>query len=109
LQQWLVVFEDYVLVIDGISSAQMKSFRKSRPSRTLNPVRFDTHHHGDHAYGNQVWVENGATPRRTPRIDEMKKHETDITATNLADGKIRQDPPGCRGKQARRDASFERI
>ena len=31
---------------------------------TDKPIRFafDTHHHGDHAYGNQVWVENGAMP-----------------------------------------------
>jgi glyoxylase-like metal-dependent hydrolase (beta-lactamase superfamily II) len=31
---------------------------------TDKPIRFafDTHHHGDHAYGNQVYVENGGVP-----------------------------------------------
>src|SRR5205814_5696927 len=42
------------------------------------PVRFafDTHHHGDHAYGNQFWVENGAVPvAHTGVVEEMKKYE----------------------------------
>jgi glyoxylase-like metal-dependent hydrolase (beta-lactamase superfamily II) len=46
---------------------------------TDKPIRFafDTHHHGDHAYGNQVWVDNGAVPvAHTGVIDEMKKFET---------------------------------
>ena len=45
---------------------------------TDKPIRFafDTHHHGDHAYGNQVWVENGATPvAHTGVAEEMKKYE----------------------------------
>ena len=35
-----------------------------------------THHHGDHAYGNQVWVDNGATPvAHTGVVEEMRKYE----------------------------------
>jgi len=48
---------------------------------TDKPVRFafDTHHHGDHAYGNQVWVEQGATPvAHTGVLEEMKKYETGL-------------------------------
>src|SRR3989454_11037429 len=43
------------------------------------PIRFafDTHHHGDHAYGNQIWVEQGAVPvSHTGVVEEMKKYET---------------------------------
>jgi glyoxylase-like metal-dependent hydrolase (beta-lactamase superfamily II) len=45
---------------------------------TDKPVRFafDTHHHGDHAYGNQIWVEQGATPvAHTGVVEEMRKYE----------------------------------
>ncbi len=43
------------------------------------PVRFAfiTHHHGDHAYGNQVWAEVGATIVATEAaLGEMKTVET---------------------------------
>ena len=74
-----VEFEDYILVIDGnFPSGAMEAIRKIRTTSN-KPIRFafDTHHHGDHAYGNQVWVENGATPvAHTGVIEEMKKYET---------------------------------
>jgi cyclase len=46
---------------------------------TDKPIRFafDTHHHGDHTYGNQLWVENGAVAvAHTGVIEEMKRCET---------------------------------
>lgn len=58
-----IVFDDYVLVIDANypSGAQevMPKVRASSPK----PIRFviDTHHHGDHAYGNQLWADEGVT------------------------------------------------
>ncbi len=74
-----VIFEDYVLVIDAnFPSGALEVLPKIR-ALTGKPIRFafDTHHHGDHAYGNQVWNENGATPvAHTGVIDEMKKYET---------------------------------
>jgi glyoxylase-like metal-dependent hydrolase (beta-lactamase superfamily II) len=73
-----VVFEDYVLVIDAnFPSGARETLAKIREI-TEKPVRFafDTHHHGDHAYGNQVWVENGAVPvAHTGVAEEMKKYE----------------------------------
>src|SRR3989442_15045922 len=74
-----VVFEDYVLVIDAnFPSGALEVIPKIK-GMTPKPVRFavDTHHHGDHAYGNQVWVENGATPvAHTGVVEEMKRYET---------------------------------
>ncbi|MCI0338967.1 MAG: MBL fold metallo-hydrolase [Acidobacteria bacterium] len=74
-----VVFEDYVLVIDAnFPSGALEVLPKIR-ALTDKPIRFafDTHHHGDHAYGNQVWHDNGATPvAHTGVIEEMKKYET---------------------------------
>jgi cyclase len=74
-----VVFEDYVLVIDANFPSGAKETLAKIREITDKPIRFafDTHHHGDHAYGNQVWVENGATPvAHTGVVEEMKKYET---------------------------------
>jgi glyoxylase-like metal-dependent hydrolase (beta-lactamase superfamily II) len=74
-----IVFEDYVLVIDANFPSGAQEIIPKIRALTGKPIRFafDTHHHGDHAYGNQVWVENGAVPvAHTGVIDEMKKYET---------------------------------
>jgi glyoxylase-like metal-dependent hydrolase (beta-lactamase superfamily II) len=59
-----IIFEDYVLVIDGNFPSGAQEIIPKIKAITDKPVRFafDTHHHGDHAYGNQVWVDNGAVP-----------------------------------------------
>lgn len=57
-----VVFEDYVLVIDaGFAPGARVALEEIRRV-TDKPVRFvlDTHHHPDHAFGNGVFVEQGA-------------------------------------------------
>jgi len=74
-----IVFEDYVLVIDGNFPSGAKEIIPKIKAVTDKPIRFafDTHHHGDHAYGNQTWVENGATPvAHMGVLEEMKKYET---------------------------------
>lgn len=76
-----IVLEDYVLVVDGNFPSGAKEIIPKIKANTDKPIRFafDTHHHGDHAYGNQVWVENGATPvAHVGVIEEMKKYETGI-------------------------------
>jgi glyoxylase-like metal-dependent hydrolase (beta-lactamase superfamily II) len=74
-----IVFEDYVLVIDaGYPSSAQVILPKIR-AVTDKPIRFafDTHHHGDHAYSNQMMIEAGAVPlAHTGVIEEMKKYET---------------------------------
>ena len=74
-----IVFEDYVLVIDANFPSGAQDVLPKIRAITDKPIRFtfDTHHHGDHAYGNQIWTENGATPlAHTGVIDEMKRYET---------------------------------
>jgi glyoxylase-like metal-dependent hydrolase (beta-lactamase superfamily II) len=76
-----VVFEDYVLVIDANFPSGAKEIIPKIRALTKKPIRFafDTHHHGDHAYGNQVWVDEGATPvAHTGVVEEMKKYETGL-------------------------------
>ena len=74
-----IIFEDYVLVIDANFPAGAKLVISKIRSLTDKPIRFafDTHHHGDHAYGNQVFVDSGAVPvAHTGVIEEMKRYET---------------------------------
>jgi len=74
-----IMFEDYVLVIDANFPAGAKLIISKIRALTDKPIRFafDTHHHGDHAYGNQVFVENGSVPvAHTGVIQEMKQYET---------------------------------
>ncbi|HKS37398.1 MAG TPA: MBL fold metallo-hydrolase, partial [Verrucomicrobiae bacterium] len=74
-----IVFDDYVLVVDANFPSGAQEIIPKIKAITDKPVRFafDTHHHGDHAYANQVWVENGATPvGHIGVIEEMKKYET---------------------------------
>ena len=74
-----IMFEDYVLVIDANFPAGAKLMISKIRALTDKPIRFafDTHHHGDHAYGNQIFVENGGVPvAHTGVIEEMKRYET---------------------------------
>ena len=74
-----IMFEDYVLVIDANFPAGAKLMISKIRALTDKPIRFafDTHHHGDHAYGNQIFVENGGVPvAHTGVIQEMKQYET---------------------------------
>ena len=74
-----VVFKDYVLVVDANFPSGAQTIMPKIRGLTPRPVRFafDTHHHGDHSYGNQIWVDNGATPiAHTGVVEEMKRYET---------------------------------
>jgi cyclase len=74
-----IIFKDYVLVIDANFPSGAQNILPKIRTLTAKPIRFafDTHHHGDHAYGNAVWNEQGATPvAHTGVIEEMTRYET---------------------------------
>jgi glyoxylase-like metal-dependent hydrolase (beta-lactamase superfamily II) len=76
-----VIFKDYVLVIDANFPSGAQVILPKIRALTQKPIRFafDTHHHGDHAYGNQVWIDSGATPvAHTGVMEEMKRYETGL-------------------------------
>src|SRR6266436_6047940 len=58
-----VVFEDYVVVIDANFPKEAGDVIKAIKKTTNKPIRyvFDTHHHGDHSYGNAVFSAAGAS------------------------------------------------
>ncbi len=74
-----IIFADYVLVIDGNFPSGAREVIPKIKALTDKPIRFafDTHHHGDHAYGNQVWHEAGAIPvAHVGVLDEFRRYET---------------------------------
>jgi cyclase len=74
-----VIFDDYVLVLDANFPSGAQEIIPKIRSQTSKPIRFafDTHHHGDHAYGNQVWADNGAVlVAHENVVAEMRKYET---------------------------------
>jgi glyoxylase-like metal-dependent hydrolase (beta-lactamase superfamily II) len=74
-----VVLADYVLVVDANFPSGAEVVLPKITAITDRPIRFafDTHHHGDHAYGNQVWADNGATiVAHSGVLEELKKYET---------------------------------
>jgi glyoxylase-like metal-dependent hydrolase (beta-lactamase superfamily II) len=76
-QGW-VVFKNFVLVIDGNYPEGAEEVLAKIRKMTDKPVRFafDTHHHGDHMYGNKVWVDAGAVPvAHQGVIEEAEKYE----------------------------------
>jgi cyclase len=58
-----IVFQDYVVVFDANFPKEAGDAIKDIRKTTNKPIRYviDSHHHGDHAYGNAVWAKEGAT------------------------------------------------
>ncbi len=58
-----IVFRDYVLVIDANYPWGARPILADLRKTTNKPVRFvfDTHYHADHAFGNSLYVDAGAT------------------------------------------------
>lgn len=73
-----IVFKDYVLVIDANFPSGADEVIPKIRQITDKPIKFvfDTHHHGDHAYGNQTFSDAGATPvAHEGVLAEFKKFE----------------------------------
>lgn len=76
-----VVFNDYVLVIDANFPWGARGILQEIQRTTSKPIRFvfNTHYHADHAFGNGVFMEVGATivSSRECRAESLSKGEAD--------------------------------
>jgi cyclase len=68
-----VVFKDYVVVIDANFPKEAGDVIEAVKKTTDKPIRYvlDTHHHGDHAYGNAVFANIGATVIAQANCDRL--------------------------------------
>jgi glyoxylase-like metal-dependent hydrolase (beta-lactamase superfamily II) len=73
-----IEMKDYLIVVDANFPSGAEACLADIKKTTQKPVKyvFDTHHHGDHAYGNPVWTKMGATTLATAGVaEEMKRYE----------------------------------
>jgi glyoxylase-like metal-dependent hydrolase (beta-lactamase superfamily II) len=74
----IIEMSDYLIVVDANYPGRAKELLTITKQLSSKPVRyvFDTHAHGDHAYGNSVWTAAGATTLAFQGVtDEMNRWE----------------------------------
>jgi cyclase len=74
----IIEMKDYLIVVDANFPSGARLAMEAAKKVSNKPVKyvFDTHHHGDHAYGNPVWTQAGATTLAYKGVtEEMKRYE----------------------------------
>lgn len=74
----IIEMKDYLIVVDANFPSGARLALEAAKKVSSKPVKyvFDTHHHGDHAYGNPVWTQAGATTlAHKGVVEEMKRYE----------------------------------
>src|SRR5215470_4372099 len=87
----IIEMKDYLIVVDANFPSGARLALDAAKKVSNKPVKyvFDTHHHGDHAYGNPVWTEAGATTLAYKGVaEELKRYEPKRWQ---AEAKVRKD------------------
>ena len=74
----VIEMQDGLVVIDANFPSGARALLEDIHKVSSKPVKFvfDTHHHGDHAYGNPVWTKLGAVTFAYQGVaEEMKRYE----------------------------------
>lgn len=74
----LIEMAHYLILVDPSYPARTRALMQQIPRLSSKPVRyvFDTHAHGDHAYGNALWTQAGATTVAYAGVgEEMSRYE----------------------------------
>ena len=74
----IIEMNDYLIVVDANFPSGARLTLETARRISSKPVKyvFDTHHHGDHAYGNPIWTKTGATTLAYVGVaEEMKRYE----------------------------------
>ena len=74
----IIEMKDYLIVVDANFPSGARAALEDAKKVSNKPVKyvFDTHHHGDHAYGNPIWTKAGAiTLAYVGVAEEMKRYE----------------------------------
>lgn len=96
----LIEMKDYLIVVDANFPSGAKAAMADAKRISKKPVKyvFDTHHHGDHLYGNPIWTEAGATTLAFAGVgEELKRVEParwEAAAKSRADvAELKRDGP----------------
>lgn len=74
----IIEMKDYLIVVDANFPSGARLTLEAAKRLSGKPIKyvFDTHHHGDHAYGNPIWTQAGATTFAYKGVtEEMKRYE----------------------------------
>src|SRR5205085_11960106 len=74
----IIEMKDHLIIVDANFPSGARLVLEDAKKVSSKPVKyvFDTHHHGDHAYGNAVWTQMGAITLAYQGVaDEMKRYE----------------------------------
>jgi cyclase len=74
----IIEMKDYLIVVDANFPSGARLAMADAKKLSNKPVKyvFDTHHHGDHLYGNPVWTKAGAITLAYKGVsDELKRYE----------------------------------
>jgi len=94
----VIEMKDYLIVVDANFPSGARALMDDIKKVSSKPVKyvFDTHHHGDHSYGNSLWTQAGATTLAYKGVtEELKRYEPgswqrtsagrkDVAALNLS-------------------------
>ena len=96
----IIEMKDYLIVVDANFPSGARLALAAAKQVSNKPIKyvFDTHHHGDHAYGNPIWTQAGATTLAYKGVaEEMKRYEParwQATAKGREDvGELHLDAP----------------
>ena len=74
----IIEMKDYLIIVDANFPSGARAVLADAKKVSAKPVKyvFDTHHHGDHSYGNAVWTQAGSTTLAYKGVaEEMKRYE----------------------------------
>jgi cyclase len=74
----IIEMKEYLIVVDANYPSGARGAMADARRLSKKPVKyvFDTHHHGDHVYGNPIWTQAGATTIAFKEVgEELKRLE----------------------------------
>src|SRR3954447_17062422 len=96
----IIEMKDYLIVVDANFPSGARGAMADAKRISNKPVKyvFDTHHHGDHLYGNSLWTEAGATSlafaavsQEIKRLEPARWADTAKSRPDVAD--LKRDGP----------------
>jgi glyoxylase-like metal-dependent hydrolase (beta-lactamase superfamily II) len=96
----IIEMKDYLIVVDANFPSGAKAAMADAHRISSKPVKyvFDTHHHGDHLYGNPIWTAAGATTlafkdvsAELRRLEPARWQDSAKTRSDVAD--LKRDGP----------------